>query len=491
MATEKSLQQIVSLTLAVLLLSGCARAPTRPALEATPVPLTPIPPTATLIPVTPTAVPTETVSAQGGFQPLSSARCGDLMDGVAQTLGLEVTMTQAPFEDHVSGQAGVGCQLTANGTGVNFENVDVIYTPLTEMLQARGWYEDIAYSGGGPGAMLSGFRQADELCLVVVSSGPTDADLCPDDKPFAVCWEKLTPNQRLYTIVLNCVQGIPSAAVQPQPEPEPERIQFAPGATSGQVQNSLLPGEGARYVLAAMADQEMTVNLSATTTSGTAGGAILIIWGADGTVLISDHADATTWAGILSSTQDYYINVRSLAQESVNYVLEVVILPATDTAEAHGLPRQVPSEFQSYLQVLAGTGVPPMLPPQFPVDEGLPPVFPYIYTAEPGEYELSLDYGADCHGAGACHYGSLTGKKVDAGEPVGTRNFPFEAERAQKVTLADGIEGYFIEARCGASCDDAKVFWMYNGYQYMVGVKGGPQSDVVALANAAITNFAP
>ena len=48
-----------------------------------------------------------------------------------------------------------------------------------------------------------------------------------------------------------------------------------------------------------MAGQEMTVNLSATTASGSAGGAILVIWGADGTVLISDHADAANWKGTL------------------------------------------------------------------------------------------------------------------------------------------------------------------------------------------------
>jgi len=71
---------------------------------------------------------------------------------------------------------------------------------------------------------------------------------------------------------------------------------------------------------------------------------------------------------------------------------------------------------------------------------------------------------------------------------VGTSNFPFEPERAQAVTLANGIAGYFIEALCGANCDDPKVFWIYNGYQYMVGLKAGLQADVVALANAAITN---
>ena len=129
--------------------------------------------------------------------------------------------------------------------------------------------------------------------------------------------------------------------------------------------------------------------------------------------------------------------------------------PPADSTAASGLPREIPPEFQPIMQALVLTGVPPVLPPEFPVDEGLPPIHPYLYTMDSGEYELSLDYGADCQGAGACHYGSLTGKKVDSDVPVGTRTFPFEAERAQPVTLASGIEGYFIEAVCGANCNDA------------------------------------
>jgi hypothetical protein len=108
----------------------------------------------------------------------------------------------------------------------------------------------------------------------------------------------------------------------PPPEPEPTRIQFAPGAISAQVGGRLAAGEVDRYVLRASGGQEMTVNLS---DAQPGVNSILIIWGEDGTVLISDHADATTWVGELPSTQDYYIDVRSVAQVSIDYVLEVVI----------------------------------------------------------------------------------------------------------------------------------------------------------------------
>lgn len=59
------------------------------------------------------------------------------------------------------------------------------------------------------------------------------------------------------------------------------------------------------------------------------------------------------------------------------------------------------------------------------------------------------------------------------------------------VTLANGIEGYFTESVCGANCSDATVLWICNGFQYLVGLKAGRQSDVLNLANAIIENSIP
>jgi hypothetical protein len=160
--------------------------------------------------------------------------------------------------------------------------------------------------------------------------------------------------------------------------------------------------------------------------------------------------------------------------------------PAAPTAA----PLVVPDGFQE-IAALSGAGMPVMLPAEFSTEEGLPPIQPYVYTADPDEYEASLDYGAECQGAGACHYGSLAAKRVESATPVSTTNFEFDAARAQKITLNKGIEGYFVEALCGATCDDAKVFWIYNGVQYMVGLKGAGQAAVVELANAALDNSLP
>lgn len=66
----------------------------------------------------------------------------------------------------------------------------------------------------------------------------------------------------------------------------------------------------------------MTVNVTSA-----ASNVILIIYGADGDVLISDHAGATRWTGTLRSTQDYNIDTRSVADAKVPFTLTVTIPP--------------------------------------------------------------------------------------------------------------------------------------------------------------------
>jgi hypothetical protein len=170
--------------------------------------------------------------------------------------------------------------------------------------------------------------------------------------------------------------------------------------------------------------------------------------------------------------------------------LEIIIPPVSTSGTGSVFPEVEPFPFGE-MQSIVLTGVPPMLPPEFPAEEGLPDVVPFMLTMADGEYELSLDYGVDCQGAGACHYGSMGGMRVDSEVPVGTSSVPLVLEDAQVVDLSHDITGYFVPAVCGASCGDAYMWWIYEGYQYMLGLKAGTYEDVVTLANAAIMNSVP
>jgi hypothetical protein len=269
------------------------------------------------------------------------------------------------------------------------------------------------------------------------------------------------------------------------PKTEPTRIEFPAGATSTKISDSLGPHGLGQYVLYAMQDQVMTVNLYPTRP------AVLVIWGVDGTVLVSDHAGATSWSGNLPSTQNYYIDVRSITGETQNYTLGISIPPSKAVTNDQVFPKIEPFSF-GLMQPIVAMGVPPMLPPEFPTQAGQPEIVPNGITMENGKYVFILEYGTDCQGAGVCHYGVMAGM-ANASSTIEHYNtyYPFEAERAEQVPLANGITGYFVEAQCGANCSDATIWWLYGGYQYMLGLKAGPKDMVVALANAAILNSIP
>jgi hypothetical protein len=98
----------------------------------------------------------------------------------------------------------------------------------------------------------------------------------------------------------------------------PVRISFAAGATSATVEGNLAARETRHYVLRASGGQTMEVNASP------AGKVRLIIYGADGTVLMSHMGEGASFSGTLPSDQDYIVAVET-GPEAASYSLEVSI----------------------------------------------------------------------------------------------------------------------------------------------------------------------
>ncbi len=127
----------------------------------------------------------------------------------------------------------------------------------------------------------------------------------------------------LVLVLATLVMVAPTGAAEAQQQNVPvQRISFAPGAITATRTGVLTMGGMDRYVLKASQGQNMTVSVSSANNN-----VILVIFGKDGTVLISDHADASSWSGVLPSTQDYYIDVRAIDGTSANYTLTVTIPP--------------------------------------------------------------------------------------------------------------------------------------------------------------------
>jgi heat shock protein HslJ len=101
-----------------------------------------------------------------------------------------------------------------------------------------------------------------------------------------------------------------------------ERITFAPGATSASLTGNLTASTSDLYVLRALAGQTMSVNLAFTE-----GQAILVVWGEDGDVLLSDHTEVSSFERVLPTTQDYYIQVKGRPDGNTSYGMTISIAP--------------------------------------------------------------------------------------------------------------------------------------------------------------------
>ena len=136
------------------------------------------------------------------------------------------------------------------------------------------------------------------------------------------------------------------------------------------------------------------------------------------------------------------------------------------------------------------TQIPPMLPTSFMITDEMV-LYPTVMTMEPGMYEISLDYGEDCNYATACHFGVLAGSLTSGNELYSTPNIYVEADRAVPVTLANRIEGYYIEGLCGASCSNSLIVWVQDFFQYIIGSKAASQAFLLDIVNSAIANQNP
>jgi hypothetical protein len=189
------------LVVSLLLLSGCGSTPT-PAPTDTPVPPTQEP-ADTPAPAEPTGEAKATEEKES-FQPLDAATCTALADSMAESLGVKLETSDAPFEDYISGQSGTGCQAAASGSGADFGELPDVASKLQKVVEDQGWKQDIKYQADGPSGTSMGFTKGKGLCILSINWKPSDDADCPDDQPLASC--DLKPEQKLFTITLNCAQ---------------------------------------------------------------------------------------------------------------------------------------------------------------------------------------------------------------------------------------------------------------------------------------------
>lgn len=152
-----------------------------------------------------------------------------------------------------------------------------------------------------------------------------DGTILYPETPGASVWNGVAPSTQDYYIKLRStstqdIQFTLSLTLPPLILPTGTRIKFLPNTIGWQTTAILPPNTKKRYIFAAFGGQQMNVNLS----TYPANSAFLYIWSADGAVYTLT-APTQTWSGTLPATQDYYVEIRSVAAQNVTYHLDVEI----------------------------------------------------------------------------------------------------------------------------------------------------------------------
>jgi hypothetical protein len=90
-------------------------------------------------------------------------------------------------------------------------------------------------------------------------------------------------------------------------------------------------------------------------------------------------------------------------------------------------------------------------------------------------YVISLEVGPDCQGASSCHIGTIVGEKLTPKSPK---------RKGKKIKLATGQTAYFVDATCGANCNDSKLSWEQGGFRYTVAMKAEKPEILTKIANS-------
>lgn len=131
-----------------------------------------------------------------------------------------------------------------------------------------------------------------------------------------------------------------AAALQAAPAAqEVQRIQFAPGATSARVDGYVAPGQAARYVLRALANQTMTVQ-----TWFESAPAVTTITDSSGVVL-GTASGRRHWTGTLPYTGDYYLTVTSPSSAGTYYAMRVEITYSAPPSVPEPAPERINFEY--------------------------------------------------------------------------------------------------------------------------------------------------
>ncbi|MBC6455169.1 MAG: hypothetical protein GDA43_19825 [Hormoscilla sp. SP5CHS1] len=194
--------------------------------------------------------------------------------------------------------------------------------------------------------------------------------------------------------------------------------------------------------------------------------------------ITSKNESEVNQSGVVQPPDNSEVNQSGVVQPPDNVDNSTKPEPPPDNVDNSTKPEPPHQIFQSIVPQLQQQTQLPLLLPSFVPGADYDPVYPVVSPAtSDNKYEIMLGYTEDCNGETACRLGTISAERltVAAKELTGER-----------VDLASGITGYFVDFTCGASCSDATISWDHKGSRYTLGLKGKKET-LEKMANSAIT----
>jgi hypothetical protein len=115
---------------------------------------------------------------------------------------------------------------------------------------------------------------------------------------------------------------------------------------------------------------------------------------------------------------------------------------------------------------------------QLKKDQGEENLYATVVDLSDRHYAIQIAFGRDCQGEHFCRDGGLTGSS----------EFHDDYPERPKVSvqLQGNIPGKFVDAQCGAYCDESVLYWSENGFDYSVSSKAASKDELMKIANSAI-----
>ena len=180
------------------------------------------------------------------------------------------------------------------------------------------------------------------------------------------------------------------------------------------------------------------------------------------------------------------INVPSWSPDSKEVAFVSYMLIPAEVRESQSALRDGLSDTVATLR--GRTSIPVPIPKRVPALEAADTVYPIIRSADEIEYVLVLGATSDCEGQHACSYGTFMGTTRPTQRIA---EYDLADRKKKSVMLRHGFRADFYESICAAYCGDSVIFWNEGKYGYLISLKGGKASELIAAANSAIETVSP